>query len=68
MNTTIQVDISTKEALDLVKRAYHAKSYDDAIRRLFAVKSKSMSGDLADGKKHSMAKILSGLREKDDRI
>ena len=68
MNTSIQVDLVTKETLDHLKKYYHVRSYDGVIRKLFSAKSKSLSGAFADGKKYTMSEILSDLRDKDERI
>lgn len=68
MNTTIQVDVETRYVLEQVKKAYHAKSYDEAIRKLVKAKTPSLYGSLAKKGKASMKGILTDLRDKDERI
>ncbi|MFH0861817.1 MAG: hypothetical protein V1875_02195 [Candidatus Altiarchaeota archaeon] len=67
MNTTIQVNIETKNVLERVKETYHVKSYDDAIRKLINTKTQSLYGSLATKKNMQMKDILAGLRDKNDR-
>jgi hypothetical protein len=67
MNTTIQVNVETKNVLERVKDTYHVKSYDDAIRKLISAKTQSLYGSLAQKKNIRMKDILVGLRDKNDR-
>ncbi|MBI2584218.1 MAG: hypothetical protein HYW25_06105 [Candidatus Aenigmarchaeota archaeon] len=69
MPTTIQVEESTKQLLDEIKRRERASSYNEVIMRLAKEKSKvpdSMFGAL--GRARSMKVILRGLRDERDRI
>lgn len=67
MNTTIQVNIETKNFLERIKENYHVKSYDDAIRKLINTKTQSLYGSLATRKNMQMKDIIAGLRDKNDR-
>ena len=69
MPTTVQVEESTKQLLDEIKRREHVSSYNEIIKRLAKERSKipdSMFGAL--GKAKSMKEILRGLRDEGDRI
>ena len=66
--TTIQVENSTKELLNELKKSFNSKTYDDVIQTLVRKKTKSMYGKLAKGKKVSIAAMMKGLRDKSDRF
>ena len=68
MNTTIQVDVGTRNMLERIKKAYHVRTYDEAIGVLARKKSPSLFGGLACGKRVSVNEILHGLRDKSDRF
>lgn len=48
MNTTIQIDMITKQRLDLLKKKYNAASYNEVIKTLTATQSdaRKMFGSL----------------------
>lgn len=48
MNTTIQIDMVSKQRLDILKKKYGAASYNDVIRTITAPQSetKKMFGSL----------------------
>jgi len=66
MHTSIQVDSETRVILERLKRAYNARTYDEAILRLVKAKSSSFYGALAGKNKVPMAEILRCLRDEDD--
>jgi|GEM_PF-2849465 len=41
MNTTIQIDTVTKQRLDILKKKYNSKSYNDVIRTLTSQQSEA---------------------------
>ena len=65
--TTIQVRKETRDLLELLKKNYNSKTYDDAIKALVRKKTGSMYGALAKGKKISFKEMMKGLRDKHDR-
>ncbi len=69
MPTTIQVEESTKQLLDEIKKKERASTYNEVIRKLAREKIKipeTMFGAL--GKEKDMKKILRGLRDETDRF
>ncbi len=70
MNTTIQVEKDTKALLDLVKKSYNAKTYNEAIKALAHAKMRnSMYGACAaEARKYPLKKLLSEVRDKSDRF
>lgn len=65
--TTIQVEKSTKELLNELKKNSDSKTYDEVIQTLLKKKTKSMYGKFTKGKNISVEEMMEGLRDKSDR-
>ena len=65
--TTIQLEKSTKELLNELKKNSNSKTYDEVIQILLRKKTKSMYGKFTNGKKISVKEMMKGLRDKNDR-
>lgn len=66
--TTIQVENMTKDMLNELKKSFRSKTYDEVILSLVKKKTTSMYGKFASKKRLSAAKIMKGLRDKNDRF
>ncbi len=66
--TTIQVEKPTKELLNQLKKGLKSRTYDEVIKALARKKAPSMYGKLAGRKKVGFAKMMKGLRDKNDRF
>lgn len=64
--STIQVEKPTKDLLNELKHNFGSKTYDEVIQTLVKRKTGSAFGKFAKGKV-SVAEMMKGLRDKNDR-
>lgn len=66
--TTVEVKKKTKQELENLKHAYHAKTFDEVIQKLIKRRPRSMAGKLSIGRKVTVEEIIQKIRDERDKF